>query len=62
MNWRKSRRSTSNGGNCVEVASVPGGRRVAARDSKQPAGPVLEYERSEWRRFIAQVKRGSFDR
>lgn len=61
MNWRKSSRSTSNGGNCVEVASVPGGRRIATRDSKQPTGPILEYGRPEWRRFIDQVKRGTFD-
>lgn len=37
--WRKSSRSSSNGGNCVEVARV--GDAVAVRDSKDPNGPKL---------------------
>ena len=38
--WRKSSRSGSNGGACVEVArNLP--RIVAVRDSKNPHGPVL---------------------
>lgn len=37
--WRKSQRSASNGGNCVELARLPGS--VAVRDSKDPDGPVL---------------------
>ncbi|MGH2400172.1 MAG: DUF397 domain-containing protein, partial [bacterium] len=32
MTWRKASYSTANGGACVEVAGVPGGRLVAARD------------------------------
>lgn len=35
--WRKSTRSGSNGGECVEVASTLS----ALRDSKNPAGPAL---------------------
>jgi hypothetical protein len=35
--WRKSSFSSSNGGNCVEVAPALG----AIRDSKNPSGPVL---------------------
>jgi uncharacterized protein DUF397 len=35
--WRKSSYSSSNGGDCVEVASTLG----ALRDSKNPSGPVL---------------------
>jgi hypothetical protein len=37
MGWRKSSYSSSNGGNCVEIAPHLG----ALRDSKNPAGPVL---------------------
>jgi hypothetical protein len=37
--WRKSSYSGSNGGECVEVAGLPGV--VAVRDSKDPHGPVL---------------------
>ncbi|MFD0901499.1 DUF397 domain-containing protein [Actinomadura sediminis] len=32
--WRKVRRNTENGRNCVEIASVVGA--VAVRDSKDP--------------------------
>ncbi|GIJ23069.1 DUF397 domain-containing protein [Micromonospora lutea] len=49
--WRKSSRSNSNGGACVEVAdNLPGV--VAVRDSKDPAGPVLAFTRTAWRAFI----------
>ena len=55
--WRKATRSTSNGGNCVEVArNLPG--IVAVRDSKDPHGPVLTLEAAGWRDFIADVKAG----
>jgi hypothetical protein len=55
--WRKATRSTSNGGNCVEVArNLPG--IVAVRDSKNPDGPVLTIEAARWRGFIADVKTG----
>jgi hypothetical protein len=37
--WRKSSRSGSNGGDCVELAGVGGV--VGVRDSKDPNGPVL---------------------
>ncbi|WBB92715.1 DUF397 domain-containing protein [Verrucosispora sp. WMMC514] len=49
--WRKSSRSNSNGGACVEVAdNLPG--LVAVRDSKDPAGPVLAFTPAAWRAFI----------
>jgi hypothetical protein len=55
--WRKSSRSNSNGGNCVEVAdNLPG--RVLVRDSKDQAGPVLTFSPGAWRAFVAQVRRG----
>jgi hypothetical protein len=58
--WRKSTRSGSNGGDCVEVAlNLPGV--VAVRDSKDPAGPVLTFNRDAWRSFLDRVKSGEFD-
>lgn len=41
---------------CVEVAMV-----VLVRDSKNPDGPVLGFNETEWREFTAGVKRGEFD-
>ncbi|MEU4472930.1 DUF397 domain-containing protein [Micromonospora sp. NPDC023888] len=52
--WRKSRRSGSSGGNCVEVADNLGDV-IAVRDSKDPAGPALTFGPTAWRAFIAQV-------
>ena len=46
--WRKSSYSGSNGGDCVEVAMLPGDSR-AVRDSKDPGGPKLMFSRDEWR-------------
>ena len=40
--WRKS--SHSGGGDCVEIARVPG--LVAVRDSKNPSGGVLIFPAS----------------
>ena len=37
--WRKSSRSSNNGGNCVEVARISD--TVAIRDSKDPHGTKL---------------------
>ncbi|WP_189161707.1 DUF397 domain-containing protein, partial [Sphaerisporangium melleum] len=34
LNWRKSSYTSGNGGNCVEIAPLPGG--MAVRDSKRP--------------------------
>ncbi len=56
--WRKSAFSSSNGGNCVEVArNIPGV--VAVRDSKDPHGPALVFTPAEWRSFAAEVKTGT---
>jgi hypothetical protein len=55
--WRKSSRSGSNGGQCVEVASnLPG--IVAVRDSKHRNGPVLTFAAPEWQSFISGIKAG----
>jgi hypothetical protein len=53
--WRKSSRSGSNGGNCVEVArNLPG--IVAVRDSKNPDGPVLIVSSGQWAGFVARLR------
>jgi Domain of unknown function (DUF397) len=55
--WRKSSRSGSNGGACVEVArNLPGV--VAVRDSKDPAGPALVFSRDQWQAFSEAIKAG----
>ncbi|MEV0002998.1 DUF397 domain-containing protein [Micromonospora sp. NPDC050980] len=54
--WRKSSRSGSNGGSCVEVADgLP--EIVGVRDSKDPSGPVLGFDPAAWRAFVAYAKR-----
>jgi hypothetical protein len=56
--WRKSTRSGSGGGNCVEVAdNLPG--IVGVRDSKDPDGPALLFGPASWRAFVADVTRRS---
>ncbi len=57
--WFKSTYSNG-GGNCVEVARV--GTGVAARDSKDPAGPALAFRADQWAAFIQGIAAGEFDR
>ncbi|MDP9845324.1 DUF397 domain-containing protein [Streptosporangium lutulentum] len=68
--WRKSSLSSSNGGDCVEVAVVDAlvtghkaglGSLHVLRDSKDPQGPELFFTQIEWDVFIAGVKLGEFD-
>ncbi|MFC4533880.1 DUF397 domain-containing protein [Sphaerisporangium dianthi] len=54
LTWRKSAYSGQTG-NCVEVASLPGGGR-AVRDSKVPEGAVLVCAPREWRAFLQGLK------
>ncbi|MFG1657366.1 DUF397 domain-containing protein [Micromonospora chersina] len=58
--WRKSTRSQTS--NCVEMATLrTGPAAVALRDSKDPRGPVLLFNRAGWLGFIAGAKNGQFD-
>ncbi|MCX5118353.1 DUF397 domain-containing protein [Micromonospora sp. NBC_00362] len=53
--WRKSTRSGSNGGDCVEVAdNLPG--IVAVRDSKDPHGPALNFSPTAWASFVRSTR------
>lgn len=56
--WWKSTRSQA-ATNCVEVASLPGGR--AVRDSKDPDGTWLSFDAAQWNAFTAAVGDGQFD-
>jgi len=58
--WIKSSLSYANG-NCVEVASLPGGT-VGVRNSRDSAGPVLRFTPEEWHAFLGGVRNGEFDR
>ena len=54
--WRKSP-SSSNAGNCVEVAvNLPGV--VAVRDSKDPHGPALTFTPADWHAFTTRLRAG----
>jgi hypothetical protein len=51
--WRKSSRSTASS-ECVEVAVT--GEIVAARDSKNPGGPVLVFAPGRWTAFLRDAR------
>ncbi|ASW55850.1 DUF397 domain-containing protein [Plantactinospora sp. KBS50] len=54
--WKKSTRSGTSGGDCVEVAgNLPG--IVGVRDSKDPAGPALVFRPGAWQGFVDLAKR-----
>jgi hypothetical protein len=58
--WVKSSLSFSNG-NCVEVASLPGGG-IGVRNSRDSQGLVLSFTPDEWHAFLGGVRNGEFDR
>ncbi|MDG4831410.1 DUF397 domain-containing protein [Solwaraspora sp. WMMD1047] len=51
--WRKSTRSNSSGGECVEVAANLRDR-VLVRDSKDPRGGTLAFRPAAWTAFVAE--------
>lgn len=53
--WRKSSYSGNGGGNCIEVAALPGGK-LWVRDSKNPNGPHLAFRRETWQTFAMKLK------
>ena len=61
INWQKSSRSGPNGGNCVELAALPGRQEIAVRNSRDPEGPALVYTIAEIEALIEGAKDGEFD-
>jgi len=61
ITWVKSRQSGPTGGNCVEVAFLPGGA-VAMRNSRHPSGPALIFTTAEWDAFLGGAADGDFAR
>ena len=57
--WRKSTYSGSNGGDCIEVATLADS--IAVRDSKDRTGPVLTFSPAGWEGFISGIKTGELD-
>ena len=58
--WRKSSFSGDNGGDCIEVAPLSGGR-VALRDTERPDQEPMVVSRSVWAAFGEGWKHGEFD-
>jgi hypothetical protein len=52
--WRKASYSSTNGGNCVEVASQAG--TIAVRDSKNPEKSQLRISPGNWQAFTGSLK------
>ncbi|MCQ6251801.1 DUF397 domain-containing protein [Streptomyces malaysiensis] len=53
--WFKSSYSGAGNTECVETAFRAG--TAAVRDSKDPAGPVLEFSNRAWGGFVTAVQR-----
>ncbi|QES54824.1 DUF397 domain-containing protein [Streptomyces venezuelae] len=51
--WRKSSYSSTNGGDCVEVAAQP--CLVAVRDSKNPGGPAFTVAPEAFAVFVRSL-------
>jgi uncharacterized protein DUF397 len=54
--WRKSSRSGSNGGACVEVAQMPNG--IGVRDSKNPHAGHLSVTTEAFGNLLAGIRSG----
>ncbi|MFG2510741.1 DUF397 domain-containing protein [Streptomyces sp. NPDC048584] len=53
LDWVRSSYSGAEGGQCVEVAAVPGA--VLVRDSKCPAGTRLAFGPKAWAGFVEKA-------
>ncbi|MFA1540610.1 DUF397 domain-containing protein [Actinomadura monticuli] len=60
LRWRKSTKSGSEGGTCVEVAEMASN--VAVRDSKDPDGPKLAFGREVFAALASDIRAGRYDR
>jgi hypothetical protein len=52
--WRKSSYSSSNGGECVETASVSG--IVLVRDTTDRDGGTLAFGAETWQAFVTRLR------
>lgn len=50
VEWRKSSHSGNQGGNCIEIAECA--TAVHVRDSKDVAGPQLQFSPRGWSAFV----------
>lgn len=57
MRWRKSTRSSEE--HCVEVAFADD-HAILTRDSKRPAGTVLEFSAGDWSAFLGALRTDRF--
>jgi hypothetical protein len=57
--WRKSSRSNSSGGACVELACS--GDQRGVRDSKNPTGLALRFRQARLAVFLDEVRASRFD-
>lgn len=55
LHWFKSSHSSTDGPECVEVATTPG--IIHVRDSKAPQGARLAFGRDEWSSFLSSINK-----
>jgi hypothetical protein len=58
--WRKATASGGNGGDCIEVAPLPGGH-VGIRDTERPEVDPYVVSGSVFAAFVDGAKKGEFD-
>ncbi|MFI7534176.1 DUF397 domain-containing protein [Streptosporangium sp. NPDC049376] len=58
--WRKATKSGEDGGECLEVVPLSGGR-VAIRDAEAPDQAPYVVRAAVWHAFIHGAKNGEFD-
>ncbi|GAA0533420.1 hypothetical protein GCM10011581_18400 [Saccharopolyspora subtropica] len=51
--WFKSSYSGPNNNSCVEARFAPDG--IDIRDSKDPDGPILRFDRTTWTKFVRRL-------
>jgi formylmethanofuran dehydrogenase subunit D len=59
IEWRKSSRSGTSGGDCVEVANLAGN--IAVRDSKAPQAGHVTLPAGSFTDLVARIKAGELD-
>jgi Domain of unknown function (DUF397) len=58
--WRKSSYTSQEGGTCVELADLEVS--LGVRDSTDPDGPVLAFDRRAVAGLVGRIKAGELDR